>query len=235
MQFERPVVETGLFLFLASARRCYARGVHRPSPTALKARARTLLERMNDRGRWIYAVPPAEAERHLSRIVTEHGFADASVDPSGKAHRWSNAADSASFVVLERDDLEVTLVEARGADAAAALGALLEKTGFFAQSTLLGSALDVATEDARKALLTLAHMVVAWDDDWADLFLLHLASPDPVVRHDAVTALTVATMVARDRGPAPELLSEAAKRETYPKLKETIEEARKLVAALATS
>ena len=42
----------------------------------------------------------------------------------------------------ERDDLEVTLVEARGGDAAAALGVLLEKTGFFAQSALLGSAFD---------------------------------------------------------------------------------------------
>jgi hypothetical protein len=76
---------------------------------------------------------------------------------------------------------------------------------------------------------------VAWDGDWADLFLLHLASPDPIVRHDAVTALTVAAMVARDRGPAPELLAEAAKRETYPKLKDQIEEASKCVAALASS
>ena len=78
-------------------------------------------------------------------------------------------------------------------------------------------------------------MVVEWDADWADLFLLHLAAPDPVVRHDAVTALTVATMVARDRGPAPELLDEAAKRETYPKLKETIDDARRLIASLASA
>ena len=116
----------------------------------------------------------------------------------------------------------------------AALGALLGKTGFFAQTALLESAFDVATPDARKALLTLAHMVVAWDDDWADLFLLHLASPDPVVRHDAVTAVTVAAMVARDKGPVPELLAEAARRETYPKLKETIADAQKVVAALAS-
>jgi len=110
----------------------------------------------------------------------------------------------------------------------------LDKTGFFAQSALLGSAYDVGTEDARKALTTLAHMVVVWDGDWADLFfLLHLASPDPVVRHDAVAAVTVATMVARDKGPALELLAEAAKQESFPKLQETIADATKLIAAIA--
>jgi hypothetical protein len=190
---------------------------------------------MTDRGRWIYALPPAETKEHLAKTFGDHGFAFEEVDAAGKVVRWSNAAKTSAFVVLERDDLEVTLVEAQGAEAAAPLGALLGKTGFFAQSALLESAFEVATPDARKALLTLAHMVVAWDDDWADLFLLHLASPDPVVRHDAVTALTLAAMVARDKGPAPELLEEAARRETYPKLKETIDDARKYVAALASS
>jgi hypothetical protein len=190
---------------------------------------------MTDRGRWIYALPPAETKKHLAKTFGDHGFAVEEVDAAGKVVRWSNAAKTSAFVVLERDDLEVTLVEAQGGDAAAPLGVLVGKTGFFAQSALLESAFDVATPDARKALLTLAHMVVAWDDDWADLFLLHLASPDPVVRHDAVTALTLAAMVARDKGPAPELLDEAARRETYPKLKETIDDARKYVAALASS
>jgi hypothetical protein len=139
----------------------------------------------------------------------------------------------AQVTLLERADLEVALVEAAGADAAGPLGALLDKTGFFAQSALLGSAYDVGTEDARKALVTLAHMVVAWDADWADLFLLHLASPDPVVRHDAVAAVTIAAMVARDKGPALELLAEAAQRESFPKLQETIADAMKLVAAIA--
>jgi hypothetical protein len=205
----------------------------RPTATALKSRARTLLERMTDRGRWIYALPPDETQEHLAKTFAEHGFAIDEADAGGKVTKWSNSAASASFVVLERDDLEVTLVEAQGADAAEPLGVLLGKTGFFAQSALLESAHDVATPDARKALLTLAHMVVAWDDDWADLFLLHLASPDPIVRHDAVTALTVAAMVARDKGPALELLAEAARHETYPKLKETIEDAKKYIAAIA--
>ena len=209
--------------------------MNRPSATALKARARTLLEQMTDRSRWIYALPPSETRTHLATTFAEQGFAVREVDAAGKVTKWGRGGDDASFTVLERDDLEVTLVEAQGASAASALGVLLKKTGFFAQSALLESAFDVATEDARKALLTLAHMVVAWDDDWSDLFLLHLASPDPIVRHDAVTAITIAAMVARDKGPAPELLAEAAKRETYPKLKDTIDEAMKCVAALAPS
>src|SRR3954451_11988239 len=127
------------------------------------------------------------------------------------------------------------LIEGAGGDAPPVLADVLEKTAFYAQSTLLGTALDVRDPEAPKALRTLAHMVVGWDEDWSDLFLLHLASPDPVVRHDAVVALTVAVMVARDRGPAPELLAEAATRESYPKLKETIDDARRVIAALATS
>ena len=75
-------------------------------------------------------------------------------------------------------------------------------------------------------------MVVAWDEDWGDLFLLHLAAPDPVVRHDATVALTVAVMVARDAGPAPALLEEAIRREKFPKLKETMTEALNLVRGL---
>jgi hypothetical protein len=188
---------------------------------------------MTDRGRWIYAIPPEEAARHLSATLTAHGFAASETEAAARVTKWAHASSTASVVVLDREDLEVTLVEAQGGDAAAALGAVLKETGFFAQSALLSSALDVSTADARKALMTLAHMVVAWDEDWGDLFLLHLASPDPVVRHDAITALTVAAMVARDKGPASELLSEAAKRETYPKLKETIDEAKKLVGAIA--
>ena len=209
--------------------------MHRPSPTALKDRARTLVERMKNRGRFVYAVPREEARTHLAKVLTERGFALRETEDTGRVAKWSNGEDTASFVVLERVDLDVTFVQGDGGDAVAPLGAVLDKTGYFAQSTLLESAFDVGTEDARKALLTLAHMVVAWDADWADLFLLHLAGPDPVARHDAVTALTIAAMVARDRGPAPELLAQAAKRETYPKLKETIDDAQRLVAALATA
>jgi hypothetical protein len=190
---------------------------------------------MTDRARFVYAVPSEEARVHLEKTLTDHGFSKGETDDEGRVTKWTHPTTTAAFVVLERVDLDVTFVQGDGGDAVAALAALLGKTGFFAQSTLLESAFDVTTEDARKALLTLAHMVVAWDDDWADLFLLHLASPDPVVRHDAVTALAVAAMVARDRGPAPELLAEAAKRETYPKLKETIDDAQKLVAAIASS
>ena len=188
---------------------------------------------MTERERWIYALPPREAATHLRKTFEGHGFAACEEENEGAVVRFVDSPESASFVVLDRPDLEVTLVEAQGNGAVGALGALLKETGFFAQSALLSSAFDVGTCDAKEALLTLAHMVVAWDDDWADLFLLHLAAPDPVVRHDAVTALTVAAMVARDRGPALELLAEAAQRETFPKLKGTIDEAKKVVEAIA--
>ena len=104
--------------------------------------------------------------------------------------------------------------------------------GFYAQSTLLGTAADVRDPEAPKALRTLAHMVVTWDEDWGDLFLLHLAAPDPVVRHDATVALTVAVMVAHEAGPAPALLEEALRREKFPKLKQTMTEALDLVRGL---
>jgi len=190
---------------------------------------------MTDRGRFVYALPCEEARKHLPKVLTEQGFLLRETEDAGRVAKWTNAPETASFAVLERPDLDVTFLQGDGGDAVAPLGAVLKETGFFAQSTLLESAFDVGTEDARKALLTLAHMVVAWDADWSDLFLLHLASPDPIVRNDAVTALTVATMVARDRGPALELLGEAARRETYPKLKETIDDAQRVIAALATA
>jgi hypothetical protein len=207
--------------------------MHRPSPTALKARARALVEGMTDRARWIYALPPEEAKRDIPPIFEAHGFLRQDMADDAKVAKWTR--DDAGLTVLDRPDLEVVLVEGQGAEAAGALGDLLAKMGYYAQSTLLASAFDVGSEDARKALLTLAHMVVAWDADWAELFLLHLASPDPIVRHDAVTALSVAALVARDKGPCLELLAEAARRETFPKLKETIDEARALVAAIATN
>src|SRR4051812_1126997 len=190
---------------------------------------------MTERARWIYAVPVPELREHLRATLLAHGFVLREGDEEARASKWTSADDTAQLTVLEREDLEVALVEAHGAGAAEPLGALLHATGFFAQSALLASAYDVGTEDARKALTTLAHMMVAWDADWADLFLLHLASPDPMVRHDAVSAVTIAAMVARDKGPAGELLAEAAKRETFPKLRDTIAEAEKLVAAIADS
>jgi hypothetical protein len=188
---------------------------------------------MTARDRWIYALPPDDAAQHVAPTLEAHGFSTENVEAEAAVAKWQKAGSAAGFAIFERTDLDVVLVEAHGGEAVEALGALLGKTGFYAQSTLLSSAFDVGSEDAQKALLTLAHMVVAWDDDWADLFLLHLASPDPIVRADAVTAVTIAALVARDKGAAPELLAEAARRESFPKLKETIEQARELVEAIA--
>jgi hypothetical protein len=52
----------------------------------------------------------------LYRTLGDHGFAVRDVDADGKVQKWSNRAETASFVVLEREDLDVTLVEAEGGD-----------------------------------------------------------------------------------------------------------------------
>jgi len=127
----------------------------------------------------------------------------------------------------------VLLLEAQGSGAPPILAKILDVTGFLAQSELLRVALDIHGERTSKALRVLAHMVVAWDEDWSDLFLLHLASPDPVARHEATLAVSVAAMVARDPGPANALLDEALRRERFPKLRETMAEARRMIEAMS--
>jgi hypothetical protein len=107
-----------------------------------------------------------------------------------------------SLVTLERPDLGVVLLQAFGPTTPDRLGPMLERTGFVPQSRLLGEAYAVGGSAASQALTALAHMVVLWDDDWADLFLLHLASPDPVARHEAALATVIAALSARQTEPA---------------------------------
>jgi hypothetical protein len=205
----------------------------RPTETALKNRARGLLEAMTARTRWIYAVPSDLGSQTARPIALAAGLRLEEEEAGALAARFGNEKGTASLVTFESPELEVMLLEAQGQDAPAILADILEKTGFYAQSTLLGTALDVRDPEAGKALRTLAHMVVAWDEDWSDLFLLHLASPDPMVRHEAVLALTTAVMVAGTPGPAPALLEEAMAHEKFPKLKETMGEALNVIRGLS--
>ena len=205
-----------------------------PSETALKGRARALLEAMTERARWMYAVPRDAGEAETVRaILLEGGLRAEEGDEKAGVARFVSGDEKTAFVLFDAADLEVLLVEATGEGAPELLAKVLEKTAFYAQSRLLKTALDVRDPEAPKALRTLAHMVVAWDEDWSDLFLLHLASPDPVVRHDATVALTVATMVARDPGPALALLDEALQREKFPKLRDTMSEARQVISGMS--
>jgi hypothetical protein len=193
-----------------------------PSPTAaaLQARARALIAAMSERARWIYAVP-----RSPRALLEAEGLRCEQDDAAAGVCRLVAAKGRAAFVVFDNAALGVTLVEAEGEDAPPILARVLEATGFCAQSQLLQAALALREPEASRALRILAHMVVAWDEDWSDLFLLHLASPDPVARHEAALSLTLAAMVARDAGPARALLGEALRRERFPKLRETLEEA----------
>jgi hypothetical protein len=204
-----------------------------PTETALKTRARTLLEAMTERERWVYAVPLADGTVSARAILEAAGMAVEEEDAGAGVARLADATGSTRIVLFDSAPLDVTLIEASGAGAPPLLAAVLEQTGFYAQSRLISTALDVHDPECVKALRTLAHMVVAWDEDWSDLFLLHLASPDAVVRHDAVASLSIAAMVARDAAPALHLLREARAREKFPKLAETMAEAITLIEASA--
>ena len=205
-----------------------------PTETALKARARALLDAMTERTRWMYAVPRDHDELTTARAILEaDGYRLEDSDDKARTYRFSKGESGPNaFVLFDSTDLEVLLLEATGEDAPETLAKVLERTGFYAQSQLLKTALDVKDPEATKALRTLAHMVVAWDEDWSDLFLLHLASPDPVVRHETAMALTIAVMVTREAGPAIALLEEAKRREKFPKLKDTLDEAINVISGL---
>jgi hypothetical protein len=194
-------------------------------------RARELVHRMHDVERWAYAVDRQAAGLVLGPAALEAGYVVAEQDARAKVVRYE-APGGDALIALERPDLGVFLIQAHGPTTVDRLGPVLEKTGFVPQSKLLGAAYAVGEPGASTALTTLAHMVVAWDDDWADLFLLHLASPDPVARHDAVMATVVAAFSARQKEPACSLLTEALARETFPKLKETLIEAVAAVSGL---
>jgi hypothetical protein len=150
--------------------------MRKPSDTALLHRARALVQTMSNEGHFVYAVPIEAAREALA------------------------TCPAAGVTVRVHDELAVALVEAEGVDAARSLAALLERTGFYAQSTLLASACEGGTDDARKALVTLAHMVIAWDDTWRELFGSFARSSDPLDRKAAAEALAVASARAGDPG-----------------------------------
>ena len=191
---------------------------------ALKKRARAMLIAMTDRAHWVYALPH-EAFAGTCAFILAQGLPQTEVGDEGRVVRYGEE-EACQFVVMDNAALDATLVDASGEDSVDILKALLDQHGFLPQSVIWETALDVAQpKEASFALRMLAHMTVAWDADISDVFLLHLASPDAVARHEAVTAVTLAAMVARDVEPALLLLQEAKKREKFPKLSETISEA----------
>jgi hypothetical protein len=163
-----------------------------------------MLEAMTARERWVYAVPPEGAREHASRALEPLGLTKT---PGDAQDRYERAG--ATVLVAEAPDLDVAFVVASGPEAPEALGAVLEATGFFAQSTLLASAHDVDAPETSSALRTLAPMVAAWDARWADLFALHLGAAEPSVRAMAAAAIAVAAQAADASAPAREKLEAA--------------------------
>jgi hypothetical protein len=197
---------------------------------ALKERARTLLVAMTERSRWVYALPNASDFATVRAIFAAEGIAPSATEADGKVVKYEQG--DASFVVFDASvELGAVLLTGIGDDATPWIRAILDATGFVPQSGLWERALAIGQPEATLALKLLAHMAIGWDDDWSDLFLLHLASPDPVVRHDATSALTMAAMVAGEADAALLLLEEARKRETYPKLADTLDDALRVLRA----
>jgi hypothetical protein len=204
-----------------------------PTEADLKERARVMVTRMMDVGRVVYAIPFSVGRDVMEAAVRSAGLVLAETDKEADVTRWipsaapGDASDAKGdvLVLLEREDLGVFIFEVRGENAVEHARAILNEVPFVPQSRLLGQAIDVASPDASKALLVLAHSVVVWDDDWGDLFLLHLASPDPIARHNAVLSTFLAAMASDARKEARELLKEAHAREKFPKLRDTIEDA----------
>jgi hypothetical protein len=194
----------------------------RPTETALRGRARALLEAMTARLRWIYAVPRDDGPAAVRAVAQAEGLRLVEESEAAATARWANEKGTATIVVRDAPDLDVLLVEAAGEDAPPLLGKILDQAGFYAQSTLLGTAFDVRDEEASTALGTLAHMVVAWDDPWRDLFRLHLTAPDAPVRRDAAAAIVTATHAAGAPGPAPALLEEAIGKEKVDEVKDAL-------------
>jgi hypothetical protein len=206
-----------------------------PSEADLKEKARAMVLAMQERARWIYALPGGSFV--AARTILEDGGA-VRVDEAdqGKVLKYETLESETNdeqgrFVLFDQAALDVVLLQAEGGAVVPLTAKVLEATGFVPQSRLWGEALAVGPPEAGRALRILAHMAVAWDDDWTDVFLLHLASPDPIARHAAALALTVAAMVAGTVAPAMELLAEARRRETFPRLCETLDEAARILGA----
>jgi hypothetical protein len=205
-----------------------------PTDADLQARAKTLVERMVEVGRIVYAIPATIDRGKVEAAIRNAGLhlrevAAPPVLDAKEWHedvtRWTDESGDDELVLLERPDLGVHIFETRGPRAFDRARAVLDRVPFVPQSKLLREAIDVASPDAPKALLVLAHQCVAWDDDWSDLFLLHLASPDPLARHNAVSCTFLAAMISGARAAAIDLLREASRREKFPKLRETIDDA----------
>lgn len=194
--------------------------MRRPTETALKSRARALLEAMTARLRWIYAVPRDDGPAAVRAVALAEGLV-AKDDAT-----FTNEEGTATITTRDAEALDVLFVEAAGEDAPPILAKILEQAGFYAQSTLLGTAFDVRDEEAPSALGTLAHLVVAWDEPWRELFALHLAAPDPAVRRAAIASLAIAAATAHEPGPAAALLDAALAKEQMAEVAETMRSAR---------
>ena len=199
------------------------------SQDALRSRARALLVAMTERSRWVYALAAEGSFDTAQAIIVEAGFDELAKEADGRVRKYGD--DDGHFVLFDNQELGAVLLEGEGDSVVPVIKTVLDQTGFVPQSKLWGDALAIGEDRAGPALRLLSHMAIGWDEDWTDLFVLHLASPDPIVRNDATLALTMAAMVSGESEMALELLQEAHKREKFPKLADTIKDAIRVIEA----
>lgn len=191
-----------------------------PSTTALKNRARLLLEAMSERGRWVYAIPQDATE-----VIHEIALAEG-LTPAEDGKFRSN--DGAELHLLHDPELEVLLLIAEAPGVVTVMSKILERVGFFAQSQLLAVAYDTDDEEAPTALRTLAHMLATWGEPWKDLFDLHLNATAPAVRSHAIQSLQVASSICPEV-PVDLLLQYRLEQEISPEIQEVLQQAIKEV------
>lgn len=187
-----------------------------PSATALKNRARLLLEAMNERGRWIYAVSQ-DASEAVREVALAEGMTPG--DPGVFL-----GTEGACLRFLDDPELEVGLLIAETPGAVTALSKVIDRVGFFAQSQLLAVAYDVDDEEAPAALRTLAYMMTGWGEPWIELFALHLDAASPATRSQAARSLLVAAATSPEV-PARSLIEQRLARETDPEAQAALRQA----------
>ncbi|GAC1576203.1 MAG: hypothetical protein NVS3B20_07780 [Polyangiales bacterium] len=196
-----------------------------PTDEDLRERARALVLRMAALNRIVYVVALDISRENFESAVVSAGLRLRESDLEARVFRYSDERNQARLVALERPDLGVRIFDAQGEGAAEHVRDILRRVPFVPQSKLLREAIDVGSPRASKALLILAHMVVSWDDEWSDRFILHLAAPDPIARREAVSSVFLAAVLSGERSAAIALLKESHARERFPKLRDTIHDA----------
>ena len=206
-----------------------------PAPCGSIALARRMLADMSERARWIYALP--RSPRTLRVVTARLAAAGAGRLRQKSAASWVvehvTGSERCRLGAYDSADLNCLLLLGEGAEAPPVLAGILEHTGFLPQSRLWDEALATARPGAPRALAILAHMCVAWSEEYADLLRRHLEADDENVRGQAVDSLCVAALLAAEPVRGAQLLQAVKQREMSPEVADKASAAADLLRAVA--